>query len=80
MTMPTLFIIFGLRFYFYADEHLPIHIHIENGDGRAKINIEPHIELVYNKGIKQQDLKKAMNIIEIYKNEIITKWKEFHDE
>lgn len=75
--MPTLFIIFGLRFYFYADEHLPIHVHIENGDGRAKINIEP-IELVYNKGIKVQDLKKAMNIIEMYKEEIILKWNEFH--
>lgn len=55
--MPTLFTIFGLRFYFYADEHLPIHVHIENGDGRPKINVEP-IELVYNKGIKVQDLKK----------------------
>jgi len=25
--MPTLLNIFGLRFYFYSDEHLPIHIH-----------------------------------------------------
>ena len=28
--MPTIFEIFGLRFYFYSDEHLPIHVHIEN--------------------------------------------------
>lgn len=39
--MPTLFILFGLRFYFYSDEHLPIHIHIKNADGQAKFNIVP---------------------------------------
>lgn len=77
--MPTLFIIFGLRFYFYADEHLPVHIHIKNGDGRAKINIEP-IEVVYNKGIKPQDIRKALGIVEIYQHEIIEKWNEFHGE
>lgn len=53
--MPTLFIIFGLRFYFYSEEYLPIHIHIENGDGRAKVNVVPEIELVSNNGIKPKD-------------------------
>ena len=24
--MPTILIIFGLRFFFYANEHLPIHV------------------------------------------------------
>ncbi len=78
--MPTLFIIFGLRFYFYADEHLPIHVHVENGDGRAKIDILPSIKLVSNNGIKPQDLKKAMNIIKTFKEEIISAWYEFHGE
>lgn len=27
--MPTILDIFGLRFFFYANEHLPIHIHRE---------------------------------------------------
>ena len=36
--MPTILVLFGLRFYFYASEHLPIHVHIENSDGDAKIN------------------------------------------
>ena len=46
--MPTILVIFGLRFYFYADEHLPIHVHLENGDGLAKIELEPEIKLVEN--------------------------------
>jgi hypothetical protein len=78
--MPTLFIIFGLRFYFYSDEHLPIHVHIENGDGKAKINIAPDIEVVSNIGIKAKDIKKALIIIEMYKDDIIAKWKEYHGE
>lgn len=61
--MPTLFILFGLRFYFYSEEHLPIHIHVKNADGQAKFNVEPEIELVYNKGLKQKDLNLAEKII-----------------
>ena len=76
--MPTLFTIFGLRFYFYSDEHLPIHVHIENGDGKAKINVEPNIEIVSNNGIKPKDLKKVLTIIEIYRDDIIQEWKEYH--
>ncbi len=78
--MPTLFTIFGLRFFFYSDEHLPIHVHIENGDGRAKICVSPKIELVENRGIKPADLRKAIEIVGIYQAEIIEKWDEFHGE
>ncbi len=76
--MPTVFELFGLRFYFYADEHLPIHIHIQNSDGKAKVNVEPTIELVYNKGLKPKDLKKAMQLVKIYQEEIIAEWNKFH--
>ena len=78
--MPTLFILFGLRFYFYSDEHLPIHIHVQNGDGKAKFNVEPTIELVNNNGIKPKDLKMAESIIIENKEIIIARWKEFHGE
>jgi len=38
--MPTLFRAFGLRFFFYSNEHLPIHLHVSNADGEAKFNVE----------------------------------------
>jgi hypothetical protein len=77
--MPTLFILFGLRFYFYSEEHLPIHIHVKNADGQAKFNVEPEIELVYNKGLKQKDLNLAEKIInENNKEIIIARWNEYH--
>ncbi|WP_410478687.1 DUF4160 domain-containing protein [Pedobacter aquatilis] len=35
--MLTLFIIFGLRFFFYPNEHLPIHIHVRNSDEKRNL-------------------------------------------
>ena len=77
--MLTLFELFGMRFFFYSLEHLPIHVHVENGDGRAKINVKT-LEIVENQGIKPKDLKKAVQIVKIYQEDIIEKWTEYHGE
>ena len=77
--MPTLFELFGMRFFFHSLEHLPIHVHVENGDGRAKINVKT-FEIVENQGIKPKDLKKAIQIVKIYQEDIIEKWTEYHGE
>lgn len=53
--MPTLFIIFVLRFFFYSNEHLPIHIHVRNADGEEKFEVE-EVKLVSNKGLKTKML------------------------
>ena len=75
--MPTLFIIFGLRFYFYSNEHLSIHVHVKNADGEAKFEVDP-VKLVDNKGIKRKDISLAESLIEENKEIIIAKWKEYH--
>jgi hypothetical protein len=77
--MPTLFIVFGIRFFFYSNEHLPIHIHVKNSDGEAKFELEP-ITLISNKGMKPKDLKLAESIIEENKELLISKWKDYHGE
>ena len=75
--MPTLFTIFGLRFYFYSEEHLPIHVHVRSSDGRAKIQVDPEVVLIENKGIKPNDLKKALILADLYKEQITEFWYEF---
>ena len=77
--MPTLFIIFGLRFHFYSNEHLPIHVHVRNSDGEPKFEVET-VRLVSNKGLKNKDINLAIAIIEENKEIIIGKWKEYHGE
>ncbi len=74
--MPTILVLFGIRFFFYSREHEPMHVHIENGDGKAKFEIEPHVRLVENKGMKNKDLKLAESIIEENREFIVNEWKE----
>ena len=63
-TKPEIFRLFGLRFFFYSDEHLPIHIHVKNGDGEAKFEIATdHIILKQSFGMKSKDLKMAEDLI-----------------
>ncbi|MBR3960257.1 MAG: DUF4160 domain-containing protein [Bacteroidales bacterium] len=78
--MPTLLNLFGLRFFFYSEEHLPMHVHIQNADGKAKIAIDPEVTLIENTGIKPRDLKRALEITKMYQEEFIKAWKEYHDE
>ena len=74
--MPELFRLFGIRFFFFSNEHLPIHVHIENADGDAKFEIKP-IRLVNNNGMKNKDIKLAESIIEENEELIEKRWKEY---
>lgn len=78
--MPTIFEIFGLRFFFFSGDHAPIHVHVVKGDDDAKIAIIPEIKLVYNNGLKVGDLRKALQLAEMYKSEIIDAWNKYFDE
>ena len=71
--MPTILFLFGLRFFFYSDEHLPMHVHVK------KINIET-AEVIENTGIKPADLKKAVDAVKQYKEEMKKAWNEYFDE
>lgn len=75
--MPTLFEIFGLRFFFFSNEHEPIHVHVENGDGRIKVQLTPTIEVVDEHGMKAKDIKKALTIIELYQEDIMNTWQKY---
>ena len=77
--MPTIFELFGLRFFFYADEHSPIQVHIVKGDAEAKIEIDPEIKLIYNHGLKAQDVRRAIRLAKMYKDDIIEIWCRYHD-
>ena len=75
--MPTLLILFGIRFYFYSREHEPIHIHIETGDGAAKFIIEDEVILIENKGVKPKDIRLAESILKENKENFKEEWNRF---
>jgi len=39
--MPEIFRFFGMRFFYFSNDHLPIHVHVKNQDGTAKFEIKP---------------------------------------
>ena len=61
--MPTIFILFGFRFMFYANDHEPIHVHVTKGDISAKFTLFP-VTLVKNNGLKSSELKLVESVIE----------------
>ena len=76
--MPEIFRMFGLRFFFYANDHKPIHVHVESGDGEAKFNIgDKHVELINSYGMKKKDLKLAETLINQNRKVILESWNKF---
>lgn len=73
--MPTLLLKDGFKFFFYANEHLPMHIHVEKGSGYAKIDLLT-LETIENH-FKAPELKRALEIIAENKNNFARKWNEF---
>ena len=72
--MPTILILFGLKFRIYVRDHEPVHVHVLSQDGEAKFQVCDEIRLMVNKGMKPKDIKLAESIIEENKELIITEW------
>ena len=74
--MPTVLLIDGFRFFFYSNEYLPKHIHIEKAEKTAKFNLE-NVELVKSSGFNSTQLKTMRNLVEVNQELLIQKWDEF---
>jgi patatin-like phospholipase/acyl hydrolase len=74
--MPELLRIFGLRFFFYSNDHNPPHIHVRNADGEARFTIE-EVNCIENAGLKNKDINLSISIIEENKDLFLQRWNEF---
>lgn len=73
--MPTLLNVNGFKFFFYANEHEPKHVHVMKNEGFAKVELE-NLTVVQNY-LKAKDLKLALEIIEENKSEFERIWNEW---
>jgi len=73
--LPTLLNQDGFKFFFYANEHEPKHIHIMRSDGFAKVELDD-LKVVQNY-LKPKDLKLALTIIKENKNNFERIWDEW---
>lgn len=84
--MPKIFEYFGFIFYFYSNEHEPIHVHVQHGsqesifelimmDGKL---IEIRVREKQGKlPLSGKEKRTAMEFIEKYHKNIIEKWVKF---
>ncbi len=73
--MPTLLIQDGFKFFFYANEHEPKHVHVSKGDDYAKVELGTL--RVSQKFMKPKELKKALSIIQENNQDFEDKWDEW---
>lgn len=74
--MPTIFILFGFHFMFYANDHEPIHVHVIKGDISAKFTLFP-VALIKTNGLKSSELKLVESVIEENQEVIAEHWNKF---
>lgn len=74
--MPTVFKQEGYRFYFYSNEHLPEHIHVENGDGYARVILET-LEVTDSYKFNSKELKKIVKLVSENRTKIEGAWHEY---
>lgn len=75
--MPEILRTLGFIFYFYSNEHLPIHVHVKGKGGEARFDLEPVIQLTESKGYKAKQLKQIEKLVEERKEQLIVAWHEY---
>jgi hypothetical protein len=77
--MPNVFEKDGYRFFFYSNDHRPIHVHVRRGGGEAVFNVEEGVELRESQGVKVKELARAEELAQEHREIIIQKWHEYLD-
>lgn len=77
--MPNVFTKDGYRFFFYSNDHTPIHVHVRYGEGEAVFEVETEVKLRDQYGLKKSELKTAMRLASEHQKLIIKKWHEYFD-
>ena len=84
--MPKIFEYFGFVFFFYSNEHEPIHVHVKHSSKEAIFDLMIEdgvlVEIVRREAkdalpLPQKDEKVARKFIKTYYKEIIDKWVRF---
>ena len=78
-SVPTVFREAGYRFFFYSNDHRPIHVHVRYQGGEAVFDVEGDVELRESHGLKMRELSKAEDLASSHRTLIIKKWHEYFD-
>lgn len=74
--MPTILRIEGYRFFFFSDKYNPKHIHIEKGDGYARIELDT-LKVTDSYNLNSKDLKKLLKLVKENNTKLQGAWDEY---
>ena len=74
--MPRVFEKDGFVFFFYSNDHRPIHVHVRYGGGEAVFNVEGGVELRESHGLKVNELGRAEELAGQNLPLILERWHE----
>ena len=74
--MPIVFEKDGFKFFFYSNDHRPIHVHVRHGDGEAVFDVEEGVDLRESQNMKVSELSKAQRLAREHRPLIVEKWYE----
>ena len=77
--MPKVFEKDGFLFFFYSNEHRPIHVHVRRAGGEAVFEVEHAVELRESQGLKVKDLAMAEARASEHRELMIKTWHEHLD-
>ena len=77
--MPTVLRIDGFRFFFFSDEHLPLHIHVEKADSYLRVELETlKITDIYQ--FSPKETRKIIEIIQENQIKLIGAWNDYFNQ
>jgi hypothetical protein len=80
VSKPIIFEKDGYKFFFYSNEHEPIHVHVRRGGGEAVFEIiGNNVELRESQRMKINELSKALKLAKGNIEIILEKWHEYLD-
>lgn len=83
--MPKLYMFAGMVFFFYSDDHLPMHLHVtyQGAEMKAELHFRPDgsVQVTWKKvkkGMPNALIGKAELLIEAKADDIREKWQAYH--
>jgi hypothetical protein len=77
--LPTVLKVNGFRFFFFSDEHTPVHIHVEKGDGYMRVELET-LKVTNKQKFTKNDEKKILTIVKDHQEELIGAWNAYFNQ
>jgi hypothetical protein len=77
--MPTLLRENGYRFFFFSDEHLPKHVHVEKSDKYIRIELET-LKVTDSYQMTSKEIREVVGLVEKHREIFLEGWNEYFNQ